>query len=749
MLKRLSDYLLLSLFLICMFAKQLSAAVVNNIEITGNERISDETVIMFSEISLKDDLSKSDINLILKRLFDTNFFEDVSVEFSNNVLSIKVIENPIIDKIIFKGIKADKIKKEITNNLILKTRSSYTPFILQQDKNNVSNVLKKLGYYHSEIDIFIEDLSDNRIILTYDISLGEKSKIKKISFLGDKKFKDSKLRSLIISEEHKFWKFISGKKYLNETTTQLDQRLLKNFYLNKGYYDVEINSSFARLINKNEFELIFNIDAKEKYFFDSIDLNLPIDFNKENFSELQNIFNKLKDEPYSLRAVDKILKEINIITTNEEYHSMEATVEEIIKDNRIKLVFNINETDKIFIEKINIFGNNVTNEKVIRNQLLIDEGDPFNDILQARSINNLKNLNYFKSVNSEIVENNQNNTKIINIFLEEKPTGEISAGAGVGTSGGSIGFGVKENNYLGKGIFVEANGTLTEESIKGLLTIKNPNYQNTNNSLDFTIEATEVDRLTDFGYKNNKVGFSIGTGFEFLDDLNLGLATSTYYEKIETNSTASARQKKQEGNYFDTFLNLDLNYDKRNQKFQTSDGFYSRYSIAMPIISESNTLTNSYDYKIYSELYDQNVSTASFFFMAANSLTNDDVKLSERLYVPSKKLRGFERGKIGPLDGDDYIGGNFVSAINFTSSLPQLMENSQNVDFTLFLDIANVWGVDYDSSIESNDNIRSSIGLGVDWFTLIGPLNFSFATPISKDNRDKTETFRFNLGTTF
>ena len=723
--------------------------MVNNIEVTGNERISDETVIMFSEISLNDDLNKNDINLILKRLFDSNFFEDVSVEFSNNVLSIKVIENPIIDKIIFKGIKADKIKKEITNNLILKTRSSYTPFILQQDKKNVSNVLKKLGYYHSEIDIFIEDLSDNRIVLTYDIFLGEKSKIKKISFLGNKKFKDSKLKSLIISEEHKFWKFISGKKYLNEATTQLDQRLLKNFYLNKGYYDVEINSSFARLINKNEFELIFNIDAKEKYFFDTIDLNLPTDFNKENFSDLQNIFNKLKDEPYSLRAVDKILKEINIITTNEEYHSMEATVEEIIEDNKIKLVFNINETDKIFVEKINIFGNNVTNEKVIRNQLLIDEGDPFNDILQARSINNLKNLNYFKSVNSEIIENNENNSKIINIFLEEKPTGEISAGAGVGTSGGSIGFGVKENNYLGKGIFVEANGTLTEESIKGLLNVRNPNYKNTNNSIDFTIEATEIDRLTDFGYKNNKVGFSIGTGFEFLDDLNLGLATSTYYEKIETNSTASARQKKQEGNYFDTFLNLDLNYDKRNQKFQTSDGFYSRYSISMPIISESNTLTNSYDYKIYSELYEQNVSTASFFFMAANSLTNDDIKLSERLYVPSKKLRGFERGKIGPLDGDDYIGGNFVSAINFTSSLPQVMENSQNVDFTLFLDIANVWGVDYDSSIESNDNIRSSIGLGVDWFTLIGPLNFSFATPISKDNRDKTETFRFNLGTTF
>ena len=465
---------------------------------------------------------------------------------------------------------------------------------------------------------------------------------------------------------------------------------------------------------------------------------------------MKKLFSKIEGQPYSIKSVNNILDEIDLITTNEEYHSIKASVNETVKDNKINLDFVISETEKFFIERINIYGNNITRESVIRNQLLLDEGDPFNEILQAKSINNLKNLNYFKKVNSEIRDGKIENNKVIDIFIEEKATGEISAGAGVGTSGGTVAFAVKENNYLGKGIFVEANAALTEESIKGLLSIVNPNYGNTDKTIRFSVEATEIDRLSNYGYKNNKVGFSIGTDFEYLDDLSLGLSTSSYYEKIETDSTASARQKKQDGNYWDTFLRINFDFDKRNQKFQTSDGFRSRYYLDLPVISETNTLTNTYDYKIYKELYDQNISTASFLFKTANSLTNDDIKLSERLFVPSNRLRGFEKGKIGPLDGSDYIGGNFVSAINFTTTIPQVLENSQNLDFALFFDAANIWGVDYDSSLDNRyDNIRSSVGIGIDWFTFLGPLNFSFAVPLTKDHEDKTESFRFNLGTTF
>jgi outer membrane protein insertion porin family len=674
----------------------------------------------------------------------------VSIKFDNNILIINVQENPIIENVEFRGIKAKRIREALQKTIILKSRTSYNEIALKKDKENIALALKELGFYFPIIDIFLEDLDNNKVNLKYKIDLGKKSKIKKITFLGNKVYKDNKLRNLIVSEEYKFWKFISGKKFLNQNLLSLDRRLLKNYYLSKGYYDVVINSSFAKLIEKDQFELIFNIDAKNKFYFNDIDLIIPDDFNKENFLKLEKLFNGLKGEPYSINAVNKILEEVDIITATEEFYATNATVEENISSDKINLKFIISETDKFFIEKINIFGNNITRENVIRNQFEIDEGDPFNEILQKRSINNIKNLNFFKNVKDEILKGTTKNGKIINIFLVEKATGQISAGAGVGTSGGSVSAGINENNYLGKGISLSTDLTLDQESIKGSLTITNPNYKNSDKSVYTTFQATEIDRVTDFGYKTNKIGFSLGTDFEYLKDFNIGIGTSSFYEKIETDSTASARQKKMEGSYWDTFLKFNFNYDKRNQKFQTSDGFRSVYSLNLPIISNTNTITNAYDYKLYTELYEKNISTVSFLILAANSITNDDIKLTERLYIPQSRLRGFANRKIGPKDGTDFIGGNFVSTINFSSTLPQILENAQDIDVLLFFDAARIWGVDYDASLDNNPSkIRSSIGLGIDWFTALGPLNFSLSLPLSKDTKDETETFRFNLGTTF
>ena len=193
---------------------------------------------------------------------------------------------------------------------------------------------------------------------------------------------------------------------------------------------------------------------------------------------------------------------------------------------------------------------------------------------------------------------------------------------------------------------------------------------------------------------------------------------------------------------------MTFDYDKRNQKFQTSDGFRSTYSLNLPIISDTNTITNSYRYKVFTELYENNVSSMNIMLKSAHSL-NSEVKLSERLYIPSRDLRGFESGKIGPKDGNDFIGGNFATSINFTTTVPQLLQSVENMDLVIFFDAANLWGVDYDASLDDGTEIRSSLGLGIDWLTMIGPMNFSLAQPITKSSTDITETFRFNLGTTF
>jgi len=723
--------------------------IIKKINITGNNRISDETIKMFSTVDVDQKISPSDINNILKLIYESNFFKDVSVKFNDNILSINVSENPIIQEISYDGIKSKRIKDTILTNLSLKSRSSFNKLILKNDKKKIQSSLKNLGYYFSDINVIIEELNDNKVNINYKIELGKKAKIKKISFIGNKIFKDKKLKSLIVSEEYKFWKFISGKKFLNENIISLDTRLLKNFYLNNGYYDVKINSSFAKFINNTDFELIFNINANQKFVFNNLTLDIPNDFNKENFSDIISYFDSLRGKTYSINKVKDILEKIDIISISDQYESVASSVVEDIDNQMINLRFIIEESKKIFVEKINIFGNNVTRENVLRNQFVIDEGDPYNEILTNKTINNLKSLNFFKKVDSEIIEGSTSDLKVININVEEKPTGEISAGAGVGTSGGTISFGVKESNYLGKGLTVLSNLTINEESLKGIFAVTNPNYKNTDKSVYFSAEAIEIDRLTDFGYKTTKNGFSVGTSFEYLNDFNLGIGTSNFYEKIDTDSTASKRQKSQDGNYWDSFVNLTFDYDARNQKFQTTDGFRSRYFVDLPFISETSTLNNTYNYKLYNELYQNNISSLSLFLSSATSIKNKDIKLSERIFLPSSKLRGFERGKVGPKDGDDFIGGNYAAALNIATTVPQILENFENIDVLVFLDAANVWGVDYFKGDDEGSELRSSVGIGIDWLTPIGPLSFTFAEALSKSNTDKTESFRFNLGTTF
>ena len=732
-----------------LFSSIVVGEIVNEIKIIGNERIPDETILMFSDLKIGDDLNNQDLNKILNNLYETNFFDNVSIKFIDNIFLIKINEAPIIQNVKITGVKANKFNELIKKNLILKEKSFFNKIILAEELEIIKSQFRQIGFYFSEVEAFVEELGDNLVNIEYKIDIGDKSKISKISFIGDKIYKNRKLKNIIVSEEYKFWKFISGKKYLQEQLIDLDKRLLKNFYLNRGYYNVQINSSFAKLINNNEFELVYNIEPSKKILFGNLILILPDDFDNTNYDDLNELLISLKDIPYSINSVEKILDEINIITTNEEYKSVRASTEESIDSDKLNINFIIEEIDKVFVEKINILGNNITRETVIRNQLELDEGDPFNELLAKKSENNIKSLNFFKNVTTTIDDGVNENSKIINIEIQEKPTGEVMAGAGAGTEGGTISFGVKENNYLGRGIALDTNVTLAGDTFKGKFNIFNPNFNNSDKSVFANIQALETDKLKDYGYKTNKNGFELGTSFEYLDDFYFGISSSNFFEKIETDSTASARQQKQKGNYYDSFLKLDLFLDKRNQKFKTSDGYYSNYDLSLPLISDTNTISNRYNYKIFSELYENNISSLSVLLNSAISLKDDDIKLSERMFVPSKFLRGFESGKIGPKDGNDFIGGNYLAAINLQSNLPMLFANSQNLDAVIFFDAANVWGVDYDSSLKDGSKIRSSIGVGVDWLTPVGPLNFSLTQVISKENTDVEETFRFNLGTTF
>ena len=721
----------------------------NNVIINGNERISKETIEIFAEIPSNQTVDENLINQILKKLYKSGFFKDVIVKVENKNLIIDVIENPIIQTIFIEGIKKKSIEKSLYEILLLKNRSSFSESRVQQDERAISNYLKEAGYYFSTLVSSTQDLGNNKIDLFYKIDLGKKAKVSKISFIGDKVFKDSKLRNIIVSDEYKFWKIVSGKKFLNEKLIKLDKRLLNSFYKNKGYFNVNIGSSFANYLGNEEFELIYNISSGKKYFFNDLILELPSDYNQANFNELLLMFSDLKGKSYSLNSIDEILNEIDKIVLNKQYEFLKSSVKEEVNEDLINLTFNIEESEKFYVEKINIYGNNITQEEVLRNILIVDEGDAFNELLHNKTINSLKALNFFSKVDSKILDGGSISQKIINITVEEKPTGEISAGAGVGTSGATVAFGLKENNFLGKGLKVGADLSIAANSLKGLFSVNNPNYKGSNRSLNFSAESSTTDNLKNFGYESNKTGFTLGSGFEYYNDLFLNIGVSTYFETLKTDSLASASIKKQAGSYFDTFFNYTFDYDKRDQKYQPTDGFRSTFTQNVPLISDNYSLKNTYNIKFYEEWFNQNTLSYSFFTSAVNSIASKNVRLSDRLYLPARKLRGFESGQVGPKDGADFIGGNYLFAFNATTSMNQILPSLQNTNFSLFFDAANIWGIDYNNSLNDESTIRSSFGLAVDLFTPVGPLSFSFAQPISEGKHDIKETFRFNLGTTF
>ena len=746
----LIKFLKINIFLLFLTTHTLGE-ILTDIKVIGNKRISKETIIVLSKFNSNIDYSDDKLNTIFKNLYESEFFKKVEFKIKNSILEITVDENPIIENLEIVGIKSPKLQKVILEKISLQSRKSYIETVFLSDLNLMKNILKSAGYYFAKVETkSILNEEQNSIRLIFDINLGDRAKINEIQFFGNKNIKDRKLKNVITSEEAKFWKFLSQTVYLNNERIELDKRLLTNFYKNNGFYDVKISNSFVEFKNNNAFKLVYNINSGKKFMFNKLNIILSDDYDKKYFLEINESLKKLENTEYSLDKIEKVLRNVDKIALSKQYMFIDAVLNQTIVDtDKLNIEISLQDSKKFYVEKINILGNEFTIEEVIRNSFIVDEGDPYNEILFNKSLNNIKAKNIFGSVETEILPGSDDNLKIINLTVTEKPTGEISLGAGLGTAGGTIGGGIKENNFLGKGIKLDSNIQFSKSAIKGSFIYEKPNFNYTDNTLFTSLHSTTKDNLSDYGYKTSDFGVSLGTTFEQFENLYFSPSIATAYEKLETSSIASSSLKKQEGDYFDANFVYHLNYDVTNKRLRPDSGFQNIFFQELPLISDNYEITNSFESVRYQK-FSNMVTKIGFYGKTVNTfMDNKDVRISKRLFMPGNRLRGFEAGKIGPVENGDYIGGNYVSSVNFSSTLPQILPSFQNIDLAFFIDAANIWGVDYDSSLNDRSKIRSSTGIAMDILTPIGPLNFSLAQTLSKATTDTTESFRFNLGTTF
>tara|TARA_B100000886_G_scaffold336654_1_gene295855 strand:+ start:4741 stop:6972 length:2232 start_codon:yes stop_codon:yes gene_type:complete len=726
----------------------LKAEMVKDISINGNKRISKETIKLYGGVKKNKDYKEKDLNKILNNLYKTNFFEDVKVTLQNNILRIDLKEFPTVNQLIIIGEKSNKYKKQIKKVISTKEKGSLIKSQLARDINLIEKLYSSLGYNLAKAEAKLRKIDDTNFDLLIEINRGNQTKISEIKFIGNQNIRSMRLRDIIASEEDKFWKVISKNTILSENLINLDIRLLKNYYKSVGFYDVDITSNLAELNDTGAAELVYSIDEGIRYTINKITTNVDPIFDNNIFFPLKKTYDKYIGEYYSPFKIKKILEQLDELIDDNNLQFVEHNVQESIEGSSINITFNVFEGEKTVVERINILGNKITNEDVIRGELLLDEGDPFTDLNLDKSIAEIKARNIFRKVNYEIKEGSKNNLKIIDIIVEEQPTGEISAGAGVGTSGGTLTLGIKENNWLGEGKIVGFDIQVDEESLLGTLKFINPNYDFLGNSLRYSFSSEDNDK-PDQGYENTVIGASVGTSFEQYRDIRVSLGLAASYDDLRTVESASSSLKKQSGNYSDLRASYGFSRDKRNRAFMPTSGSITSFSQSLPVYADKASISNTFSSSMYKSFNDNVVGASKFYLSAINGLGSDDVRLSKRKYLSTTRLRGFEKGKVGPVDGNDHIGGNYAAALNFEANLPNFLPENYNTDISLFLDFGSVWGADYDSSIDESNDVRSSTGLSANWMSPIGPLSFVLSQNISKADTDETQSFSFNIGTTF
>mgnify|MGYP001259006816 CR=1 FL=1 len=730
---------------------------VSEIRIEGNLRVDRETILAFISLTEGSEYNPEDINLTLKELYKTGFFENVEVLDENNIITIIVNENSILNLIGFEGNK--RFEDEILSEIIqLKKNQIFSKKIVSDAISKIIELYKTQGRFGTKITPKIVKLDGKRVDLVFEIEEGPLYTVKNISFVGNKVFSDRRLKEVISTKQTAWWRFITTSDNYNPDRLEIDASKLREFYFTRGFVKFNILKKQGDLLpDRNGFSVLFLLNEGKRYKISSIKIKSSIsDLPDINFRNLLPVDD---NEWYNVKKLEKGISNISNSLADLGFAFSEIRPEFNIdeENSSIELILNITQGSKNYIEYINITGNSRTLDSVIRREIQLVEGDPFNRLKISRSEKNIKNLGFFKKVNIKAEAGSKPNQANLNIDVEEQATGDVSLGIAYSTFDEfSTSFGISEKNFLGRGQRAKFSLSLSDQRQNFSAGLTQPYLFNRNLTGSFdlfnnTVTDTSADQRT------KSLGFTSGAGFSSANDFFHNFSYTL--QNVETEKLDSNDNKiSTDGGKLLSSLGYRISKDTRDNRFNPTSGYYYALSeqfagLGGDINYLSSILRGSYYYKY--DYVDMVVGISGEYGNIEG--LDENVSKSNRFFLGGRKVRGFDSSGIGPrvsesssssaVGGNNYYAGRVAlrSGIGFPSET--------GIQWTVFTDFGTLWGVDdtADNYALNTDQkeIRMSFGYGFQWETPIGPLTFTWADAIKKESYDQLQKFEFRLGSTF
>jgi outer membrane protein insertion porin family len=752
-------------------AQSTQSGVVGSITVQGNERIEQGTVLSYLPIAVGDTVDAVRLDLALKTLARTELFSDVSIELQGSELVVKVVENPIINQVVFEGnssMKEDKLKDEVT----IRPRGIFTKAKVQADVQRIIELYRRSGRIGATVTPKVVELPQKRVDLVFEIAEGPKSGVLSVNFLGNSEFSDNDLKDVVVTQQSHWYKLFTSNDNYDPDRIEYDREQLRKFYRDRGYYDFRVVSSVAELSpDKNGFVVTYTLDEGQEYRFGKI--SVEAELQKMDSNLLAQLLPIQTGQLYQDQAIENATDTLTFaagaagfafVDVRPRYVPNRAT-------HTVDVVFHVSEGPRVYVDRIDIVGNGRTLDSVIRREMNVSEGDAYNRVLVDRSRNQIRALGFFKDVTIEDIPSAAPDRTTLQVKVEEQPTGELSFSAGYSSIDQLVlDVGVTERNFRGRGQNLRARvsaGSLRQEVN---FSFTEPRFLGRNLAAGIDLYSFRYDFSSQAAYDTASTGANVRFGFALTQNASMSLRYTLRSDEVViddyycNSGSVSQILCLQRGAAYTSLIGYGLRIDRRNDPVNPSRGFYADLNQDLAGFGgDVNYLRTEADAGWYHGF------TKSLIFSAVGSVGliegwgGDSVRINDRFYRGGQSFRGFETAGIGPRDTNpgrtDALGAKLYAVGTFELTVPTFLPEQYGIKAALFSDIGTAGLLDdadrqssvgiFDPLIKDNLALRASAGVSIFWKSPMGPIRFDLSQVLAKEDYDKTETFRFSTNTRF